>query len=136
MLSPIAHPLILFYDGDCGLCDRSVRWCMRRDRAGKLRYAPLQGETYAAIQSAEKPTNFDTVVLYDNGVFRTRSDAALTLLSTVGGVWKFLAAIARIIPRPLRDAVYKLIARNRRRILGGPEACRLPTMTERAMLLP
>lgn len=109
---------------------------MRRDRAGKLRYAPLQGETYAAIQSAEKPTNFDTVVLYDNGVFRTRSDAVLTLLSTVGGIWGVFAPVGRIIPRPIRDAMYKVIARNRRRILGGPEACRLPTMTERAMLLP
>ena len=130
-----SHP-ILFYDRECGLCDRSVRWCMRHDHREALRYAPLQGSTYAAIPIPGKPTALDTLVLLDNGQLLTRSNAALAILTHVGGGWRILAAIGRVIPRTLRDAVYRIIARNRRRIFGGPEACQLPTAADRARLLP
>ncbi|MEM1422865.1 MAG: DCC1-like thiol-disulfide oxidoreductase family protein [Planctomycetota bacterium] len=129
------HP-VLFYDGACGLCDRSVRWIMRRDRAHRFRFAPLQGETYAALERDDKPHDLSTVVaLVDKELF-TRSDAALAVGRELGGVWRFLARAASLVPRPLRDACYRLIARHRLRFFGGPEACRLPNADERERLLP
>ena len=127
---------IVFYDGNCGLCDRSVRWIMRCDRAGVFRFAPLQGETYAAIDDPSKPTDVATIVVLDATRLLTRSDAALAILARLPGPYPALARLGRILPRPIRDAAYRLVARHRLRLFGGPEACRLPTQSERERLLP
>ena len=129
------HP-ILFYDGACGLCDRSVRWIMQRDRAQRIRFAPLQGKTYADLGHTDKPDDLSTIVALIDGELLTRSDAALAIGRELGGLWKLLARLASIVPRPVRDACYRLIARHRLRFFGGPEACRLPNSGERERLLP
>ena len=127
---------ILFYDGECGLCDRSVRWAMDRDRRVGLRYAPLQGQTYGELDIDDKPTDVSTVVLLDGGRLFVGSDAVLRLLRRIGGVWGFLGGIGGMVPRRLRDALYRFVARRRLKWFGGREACRLPTSRERERLLP
>lgn len=156
-MTQAAHPIV-FFDGNCGLCDRSVRWIMRRDHAGVFRFAPLQGETYAAIDDPSKPTGVATIVVLDaprhaqqhttdqrpaeqlpvNAPPRllTRGDAVLAILARLPGPYPTLARLGRIVPRPIRDAAYRLLARHRLRLFGGPEACRLPTQSERERLLP
>jgi predicted DCC family thiol-disulfide oxidoreductase YuxK len=136
------HPIV-FYDGGCGLCDRSVRWILRRDRAGVFRFAPLQGETYAAVNSPSKPTDLATIVILDASRHAsipprllTRSDAVLAILARLPAPWPAFARLGRLVPRPFRDAAYRLVARHRLRLFGGPEACRLPTISERQRLLP
>lgn len=129
-------PPILFYDGQCGLCDRTVRWCLDHDRRGILRFAPLQGSTYQQLTIPNKPTEFDSLMMLDGDRFFTHSNGVLRFLSYLGGPWPLMAKIGRVIPRPIRDALYRWIARRRLRWLGGSEACRLPTREDRSRLLP
>ena len=127
---------LLFYDGTCGLCARSVAWCLEHDRRGVLRYAPLQGETYAALDVADKPTALDTVVLFDRGVLLVRSDAVLRAMQLCGGAWGAVAAVGRAVPRPLREAAYRFVAARRLGWFGKADACALATPEQRARFLP
>jgi predicted DCC family thiol-disulfide oxidoreductase YuxK len=126
----------VYFDGYCGLCDRFVRFVVARDRRGRYRFAPLQGTTARnRLPESPDPAALTTVVLEDGGRFRVRSDAALAVLAGLGGLWR-LAALLRIIPRPLRDAVYDWIARHRFRWFGRREQCRVPGPDERERFLP
>lgn len=126
---------ILFYDGSCGLCARSVQWVLRHDHRGLIRFAPLQGQTYAHLPVPSKPMELDTMVLHDHDGLHVRSDAALRLLRTIGGGWGLLGVVGRVIPRALRDGLYRLVARNRHRWFGSEDACRLASPQERARFL-
>lgn len=128
--------MLIYYDGLCGLCDRFVQFVLRRDRRARYRFAPLQGSTARErIPSDLDPETSQTVILEEGGRFRVRSDAALAILAGLGGAWR-LAGLLRIVPRPLRDAVYDLVARNRQRWFGRRDECRVPGPAERDRFLP
>jgi predicted DCC family thiol-disulfide oxidoreductase YuxK len=128
--------VLIYYDGLCGLCDRFVRFVVARDRRGRYRFAPLQGTTARhRLPEHPDPAALTTVVLEDDGRFRVRSDAALAVVAGLGGAWR-AAALLRVIPRPLRDAVYDWIARHRFGWFGRREECRLPGPEERERFLP
>lgn len=128
--------MIIYFDGFCGLCDRFVQFVLRRDRAARYRFAPLQGSTAGErVPPSLDPRTSQTVILEDAGRFRVRSDAALAILSGLGGPWR-LAGLLRVIPRPLRDAIYDLVARNRERWFGRRAECRVPQPDERDRFLP
>lgn len=129
---------ILLYDGVCALCNGAVRFILRRDRRRTVRFAPLQGETAAGILARHPDLRgLDSMVWIDTGgCVRTRSDAALRIGRYLGGVWGVLAAIARIVPAALRDAVYDLVARTRYRVFGRYDACPLPPAEHRGRFLP
>lgn len=127
---------ILFFDGECGLCDATVRWYLRHDRHGRLRFAPLQGATYVQLDSPVKPAALETLVFLDQDGLHQRSDAVLRSLAQLGGGWRLVAAIGWLVPRMLRDAGYRVLARHRRRWFGGVERCQLPSATDRGRLLP
>lgn len=114
-------PEMLFYDGHCALCHGAVKFVLRRDRAGAaFRFAPLQGETFLALvpESARRNVPDSIVVLTSQGALLVRSGAFIHILERLGGGWKVAARMLRAIPRPLRDAVYNLIARVRYRVFG------------------
>ncbi|RYD23810.1 MAG: DUF393 domain-containing protein [Verrucomicrobiaceae bacterium] len=119
---------VLFFDGDCAFCSRSVQRAFRLDRKGKLFFAPLQGKLAAEMGFAEHAAkDGGTMVVLresDRKVFY-KSDALIEVARVLGGWWH-LAALARFIPKPLRDFVYSLIANNRYRISGKSESCTLP----------
>jgi predicted DCC family thiol-disulfide oxidoreductase YuxK len=128
---------VVFFDGECGLCDRFVRFLLRRDRAGRLRFAPLQGALAreALPPLGGRPEDLDTVYLLTrDGRLLVRSAAVLFAVAALGGAWRLVAAL-RLVPRPLADLAYRGVARIRRRVFGGPEACRLPTPAERERFL-
>jgi predicted DCC family thiol-disulfide oxidoreductase YuxK len=115
---------VLFYDGHCGLCHRAVKFVVRHDRSGNaFRFAPLQGETFGErVPLPQREGLPDSmVVLTEDGSLLTRSDALIYILRRLGGGWKLLAGVLRVIPRPLRDFVYDFIARVRYRIFGRRE---------------
>ncbi len=116
---------ILFYDAACGLCTRSVRWCLHHDRRGILRFAPLQGETFARLASRQTPGDLDTAVFADASGIHLRSEAVLRAGITLGGAWGSLAWAARGVPRFIRDAVYRFIAGRRIGWFGPADACPL-----------
>ncbi len=124
-------PDLVLYDGGCGLCHRSVAFLARRDRDGsRFLFAPLGGETASArlAETAAAPFPATVVLLTADGRLLFRSDAALHALARLGGAWRGLARCLALVPRPLRDATYSLVARVRGRLLARPEgACpRLP----------
>ncbi len=133
---------VLLYDGECGFCAGSVQFVLGRESSAhrtQLRFAPLQG-TFgtAALQAHPALAGVDSVVWYTPGApgserVLVRSAAALALLRHLGGVWRWLALLARLVPTPLLDAVYNQIAR-RRFELAAP-ACLLPTPDQRARFL-
>lgn len=128
--------MLIYFDGLCGLCDRFVRFVVARDRRGRYRFTPLQGTTARTrLPESPDPGALTTVVLEEDGRFRVRSDAALAVLAGLGGLWR-LAALLRVIPRPLRDAVYDWIAHHRFRWFGRREECRVPEPEERERFLP
>ena len=128
--------MLIYYDGLCGLCDRFVQFVLRRDRAARYRFAPLQGSTARdRVPSTLDPETSQTVILEDGGRFRVRSDAALAILTGLGGAWR-LAGSLRMVPRPLRDAVYDLVARHRSRWFGRRAECRVPEPAQRDRFLP
>lgn len=125
---------ILFYDGVCGLCNRLVRFLLKRDIAGRLRYAPLQSGFAAGVlhRHGEDPAHRDTVfLLTGHGAsserLLSRSEAVLVALQLLGKGWRALAGVLRLAPRPWRDAVYDRVARVRYRIFGKADRCAMPS---------
>lgn len=132
---------IIFFDGVCSLCNGFIDFLIRRDQKRIFSYAPLQGSTalerlpMSKIKSTgPEGSNFTSIVLLDNGVMLTQSDAVLSIVSQLGGVWS-LAPLLRIFPRIVRDSFYSLIARNRYAWFGKRDSCRLPTKEERQLFL-
>jgi predicted DCC family thiol-disulfide oxidoreductase YuxK len=127
-----ANPIIL-YDGVCGLCNRLVQFLLKRDKRGRLRFASLQSDFAARVLTRHgiDPKDLDTlhvVVNYEQSDEQVldRSEAILRASDELGVPWRLAATIARIIPRPLRDLAYRLVARNRYRVFGRYETCMLP----------
>jgi predicted DCC family thiol-disulfide oxidoreductase YuxK len=109
---------------------------MPRDRRPTFRFAPLQGETAREYLSAEEISALKTVVLVDETGSYRQSTAVLRVLRRLGGSWPAVAAVLSVIPTPLRDIGYRLVAQNRYRFFGKKEACRMPTAEERERFLP
>lgn len=127
---------IVIFDGVCNLCNASVDFIIRHDRQGRFRFTANQHETGRQIlaENGLAPESADTVFLYEGGRLYNRSTAALRIARGLGLPWS-LAWAGMILPRPLRDAVYAWIARNRYRWFGKKETCRLPTPEERSRFL-
>ncbi len=129
------HPVVLF-DGVCNLCDQAVQFIIRHDATGQLRYASLQS-AYAAerLKTTDLPPAFlDSFVLLENGRWYTRSTAALRVSRYFGGLWRLLYVFI-VVPRPIRDAVYNFVGRNRYSWFGEKEACMIPTPELKALFL-
>ncbi|HTQ87095.1 MAG TPA: DCC1-like thiol-disulfide oxidoreductase family protein [Candidatus Solibacter sp.] len=112
---------IVFYDGECGLCQGFVRFLLALDAARRFYYSPLQGQLIVrALDGPKRASLPDSLVLLTpDGVVRTRSAAVLEAMERLGGFWRFCAILARVIPRALRDGIYNYIARRRREVFGG-----------------
>jgi predicted DCC family thiol-disulfide oxidoreductase YuxK len=113
----------VFYDGACGLCHRAVRFVLAEDRAGDaFRFAALHGETFEKELSVEKRAGLpdSIVVLTHDGEVLVRSRAIFRMMERLGGAWRVLALLGRIVPRPVADAVYDGIARVRHRLFAKP----------------
>lgn len=133
------EPLILLFDGECNLCNGLVQFLLKRDADGsRFRFAAQQSEAgqkrladagYAANGDAA-----DTLLVFTGGKLLTRSDAALELARFLPAPYPLLLA-GKILPRFLRDALYRWIARNRYRWFGKRDECLMPTAELRARFL-
>lgn len=117
-----ANPLLLF-DAECGLCQAAVRFLLRRDRRGRLRFAALQGRTgQTTLQRLGLPTEDHSSLVYlpEAGGSRglRRTDGVLAVMRYLGGGWAALAGVARWIPAPWRDLLYRMVARARYAVFG------------------
>jgi len=121
-----AHPVIVF-DGHCVLCSANARFVLRNDRRGHFRLAAMQGPAGAALmqRAGVDPVDPDTLILVEGKRVLSDSEAVLAIWAGLGWPWRALA-LFRLVPRGLRDAVYRLIARNRYRLFGRREQCFVP----------
>lgn len=116
----------IFYDGHCGLCHRAVRFVLAKDRDGLFRFAPLDSETFrAAVPESKRASLPDSIVIQTtDGRLLVKSAALLYICERLGGIWRLLSKLAKIIPTTFRDFLYDLIAGVRYRLFAKPvEAC-------------
>jgi predicted DCC family thiol-disulfide oxidoreductase YuxK len=131
----------VLFDGVCVFCNGAVRWLLARDPHGRLRYAPLQGDTAAALRARHPqiPEALETFVYVepaaDGERVYLRSDALFRVLAQLDTPLRRLAVL-RVLPRGLRDALYLAFARMRYRLFGRLDACALPSPEEKERFLP
>ncbi|WP_395334807.1 thiol-disulfide oxidoreductase DCC family protein [Novosphingobium sp. BL-8H] len=121
------HPIILF-DGECVLCSANAQFILTHDKARRYRLAPMQGEVGAALfrRHGVDPDDPDTILLIDGDRVLRDSDAVLSIYTGLGWPWR-IAGLALLVPRWMRDPVYRWVARNRYRIFGRRETCWIPS---------
>lgn len=134
-MKPNRHPIVL-YDGVCGLCHRTVRFLLRHDREGRLRFAALQSPLARTLLLPHglSADALDTLVLVEGDRASTRSAAVLGAARYLAPPWRYLA-LFRAVPPPVRDRLYDWVARSRYRWFGRLEACPLPSPSERERFL-
>lgn len=136
MTAPPAR--IVLYDGVCGFCNGSVRWLAAHDRDARLHYAPLQGETAAALRARHPkiPTELETIAyVEEDGRISMQSAAVFRVLRELPAPWRWIAALRPLLPRTVWDAAYRAFARRRYRWFGRLEACPIPPPALRARIL-
>lgn len=130
----------IFYDGNCGLCHRFVRFVLSEDRGGRaFQFSPLGGERFEAETTpAQREGLPDSVVVKtSDGDLLTRSDAALHVLKRLGGLWRLLAGLLAVVPRTARDAAYDRVAAIRHQLFAKPtDACPVMRTDVRARFWP
>ena len=118
--------MVVFFDGVCTLCQRSVRYLLKHDKKKILKFASLQGECAKKILNAEQLKNLESLLFYNKKTLHKKSDAVLELCKVLGGGHKLLL-VGYLLPKFLRDGLYGFIAKNRYRWFGQQEHCMVPT---------
>ncbi|MBU8788588.1 thiol-disulfide oxidoreductase DCC family protein [Bacillus glycinifermentans] len=118
---------IVLFDGVCNVCDGAVQFIIKHDPKGLFSFAPLQSDTGRKLleQHGLSADHFDSMILIKNGRVYAKSAAVLHVAKGLSGLWR-AAAVFLIIPKPLRDAVYDLLAKNRYKWFGKKESCMIP----------
>lgn len=127
---------IILFDGVCNFCDGAVNFLIERDEKNYFKFAPLQsenGQKLAAEHNIDLQ-KIDSVILLEGGEAFTESTAALKIAKGLGGIWSLAYAFI-VVPKFVRDYVYKLFAANRYRLFGKKDACMLPSPEVRAKFL-
>ena len=127
---------VVIFDGVCNLCDHSVKFILNHEADQTLRFTPLQSPAGARLmrEFGFDPDDAKTFVLIADGRPYLRSDAAIRISLYLSGAWRLLGAV-RFIPRPIRDGLYNVVARNRYRWFGRSETCMVPTPALRARFI-
>lgn len=123
-------PVVVF-DGVCNFCVGSVNFIIKRDPNAVFRFTPMQGELGQALIKTYAAGRTDALLLIKEGRAYSGSDAALEIAKSLSGGWP-LCRFLRVIPRPLRDCLYRLIGRHRYALFGRRPACMLPPPEQRA----
>ncbi len=131
---------LMLYDGLCGVCNNAVQWVIQRDHADRFRFAPQQSALAAQILSRSgidreaMLKNNSVYMVLDTGSEHervlTQSDVTVSLLLLLGGRWRVLGRILRVVPRFARNIAYRMFARNRYRLTGQYEVCPAPPEAE------
>jgi len=132
---------LLLYDGVCALCNGVVQFLIGRDKLGRFRFAPLQSSLGREVLARFDIHSFpDGVMLLTDALTPAehlygRSDAVAAALHQLGGIWRLTGKALSLLPRPLRDWGYGIIARFRYRLFGRYDTCPIPPPEQRERLL-
>ena len=126
---------VILYDGVCVFCSRWIRYVATHDVGRRFRFTAIQSDygTRLAQAFGINPDDPDTNAVIHGGVAHFKSDGALTTLSLLPG-WRWVRALL-VIPKPIRDTIYNLVARNRYRIFGKYDECFVPDAVMRARVM-
>ncbi|WP_047153429.1 thiol-disulfide oxidoreductase DCC family protein [Aneurinibacillus tyrosinisolvens] len=117
---------IILFDGICNFCNQSVQFIIKKDPKGYYKFASLQSDIGQKLLEKYKiPHDIDSIILIDNEEYYVKSSAALHICRNLEGIWKLFYLLV-IIPRPIRDFFYEIIAKNRYKWFGKRESCMLP----------
>ena len=121
-----AHAIIVF-DGVCNLCNTAVNFVIRRDHSDYFLFASLQSEEGKKILADHNlPENkMNTFILIEKGKVYDCSTAALRVLKKLKGLWRLLYGFI-IVPKFMRDSIYKVISKNRYVWFGKKDECMAP----------
>jgi predicted DCC family thiol-disulfide oxidoreductase YuxK len=138
---------IVLFDGVCNFCNGSVNFMIARDKKRYFKFAPLQSEKGSEIAENYGLTNsggtltegngqtpVDSIILIEDGKIYTHSSAALRIAKNLGGAWPILYSLI-LVPRAVRDLLYKWFAGNRYRMFGRRDACLIPSPEMRSRFL-
>ncbi|MER0438323.1 thiol-disulfide oxidoreductase DCC family protein [Emticicia sp. W12TSBA100-4] len=133
--------MTILFDGVCNFCNASINFIIDRDSKGIFKFAALQSEIgqellkeFGLKTSDSESRTFDSIVAIEGDKVYQKSDAALEIARRMDGIWKIFY-VFKIIPTFLRNPIYDLVARNRYRIFGRTDACRIPTPELKARFL-
>jgi predicted DCC family thiol-disulfide oxidoreductase YuxK len=118
------YPYLAVYDGECGLCAKSVQFILRHDAAGRFRFSPIQSILGQAVcaEAGIDPTDPSSFIAIVDGRVHTKSRAVLQVAMNFGGAWK-LWGLFRLVPTRLADLGYDWVARRRRRLFPSASQC-------------
>ena len=131
-----ASSAIIVFDGVCALCNGWVDFLLARDRHQRYSFAAMQspaGRRLLATHGLD-PDDPASFLLLDGQGAQTDTDAITRVLSGLGGGWR-IAALGRLLPRAIRDRLYRIVARNRYRLFGRRDACRMPDPSQQHRFL-
>ncbi len=127
---------LMVFDGHCNFCAAQVRLLLRLDRRGVIRYTPFQSD-YGRQLGARlgiDPDNAYTFVFFDHGRALRASDGVIAIFRRLPAPWRWLWLLA-LVPKPLRDALYYWVGRNRYRLLGRRDTVIAPTPAQRGRFI-
>ena len=123
---PDDRPIVIF-DGRCVLCSSFAQFIIKTDRARRLRLLAAQTPTGEALYRhyGLAPQDYETNILLEDGRAWLKSEGSIRIFQRLGPPWS-LMAVGRLLPQPVRDRLYEIIARNRLSWFGVRETCFLP----------
>ncbi|MCI5046860.1 MAG: thiol-disulfide oxidoreductase DCC family protein [Aquisalinus sp.] len=126
-LLSMSSPVIVF-DGVCNICSHSVQFVLKRDSDEVFRFASMQGAFGSSLlaRAGLDPKDPASFLLAENGETYQNSEAVIRILKKLGQPWPIAGMLFGLVPRPLRNALYNMIARNRYRWFGKKDSCPLP----------
>lgn len=119
-----AEKKIILFDGECNFCNSTVNFIILHDPSGLFRFASLNSEIGNKLLKEYSVEPTDSIVLIEQGKAYTHSTAILRILKNLKGLWKLLYVFI-LVPKPLRDFLYRAFAKNRYKLFG--QSCMIPT---------
>jgi predicted DCC family thiol-disulfide oxidoreductase YuxK len=121
---------IIYFDGECGLCNGFIDFIMRIDKNQQFKFSPLQSDFAKTHLPSQFTDDLKTVVVQIDGVTLKKSQAVLAVFKKIGGFWKALSWL-KILPTAFSNHFYDLVAENRYNLFGKKDTCRLPSPEEK-----
>jgi len=126
--TPLVGQQVILFDGVCNFCNASINFVIDHDPQKHFKFASLQSDFgYEVLKKYGRNTSdFDSVILLKNNRLYIKSEAALEIAKDLSGFWKYLSVFS-ILPTFILDFFYDLIAKNRYKLFGKSEVCRMPS---------
>lgn len=118
---------IILFDGKCNFCDHSVQFIIKRDKKALYNFASIQSDAgQKIIRKYRVPADIDSIILVEANTCYYQSSAALRICRNLDSGWKLLYCLV-LIPKPIRDFFYGIVAKNRYKWFGKKDSCMLPS---------